>query len=133
MGTGKLILQRQKNFNGLLLDVEIYIDNKLVDTISSGTKKEFNLNSGRHSIKVQQNKKSAEQEINVNENQIITYSFRPNRISLVPFIIPIIAIGLFYFYDLSTILTGLLLLPAVVTAIYSLTTGRNKYFVFEVK
>lgn len=133
MKSGKIILQRQKNLNGLFLDVQIYIDNKLTDTITSGGQKEFNIDLGRHIIKVQQHKKIGEQEINVNENETTTYSFRPNRISLISFISPVIAIALFYLYDLSLILTGLLLLPGVATAIYSLTSGRKKYFVFEVK
>jgi hypothetical protein len=61
MGTGKLVLLRKKNFNGLAVGMDIFINEKLVAKMSSGEQKEFDLEPGIYTIKAQQNIKSGEQ------------------------------------------------------------------------
>lgn len=129
--TGTLELYRKRNFDGLLVDVDIYINNQLVGSMSNGERKIFDLPPGSHIIKAKQRNKSGEQHITINENQTIGYSFQPTKWSLLCFASTLIAFILIYLYSLSIILLVLALLPGFIIAMYLVLFGRKKYFVFN--
>ena len=133
MPTGKLILLRKKNINGMLTNISIYIDDKQVDLISNGEQKEFNLSPGPHTIKVQQYLKCGKIDIDIKENQTIGFEFRPTQWILLSFISPILAMLLFYFFHVPKNIAGLVLTSGIVLILYYFTIGRNKYYLFRSK
>ena len=133
MSTGKLILHRKKNFNGLAVGMDVYINDRLYGNMSSGEEKEFELEPGNYKIRVQQNIKSGEKEIVIEAGKTISYSYYPNALSLVSFISPLLGLGLLFLFKISLSLTALILIPGAVTAIYLLTSGKTKYFLFSKK
>jgi hypothetical protein len=130
MSTGKLILYRKKNFNGLAVGMDVYINDKLRGKMMSGENKEFDLEPGTYKIRVQQNIKSGEQDVTIESGKTLNYSYYPSLLSLVSFISPLIGLGLLFLFRISLSLTALILLPGAITAIYLLTAGKTKYFLF---
>ncbi|MDP1803078.1 MAG: DUF2846 domain-containing protein [Bacteroidota bacterium] len=131
MGTGKLILYRKKNFNGLAVGMDVYINDTLYGKMASGEKKEFDLEPGTYKIRVQQNIKSGEQDVIIEAGKTISYAFYPSMLSLVSFVSPLIGLGLLFLFKISLSLAALILLPGAITAIYLLTAGKTKYFLFS--
>jgi ATP-dependent Zn protease len=133
MPTGKLILLRKKNINGMLTNISIYIDDKQVELISNGEQKEFNLSPGPHTIKVQQMLKQGKITIDIKENQTINLEFRPTQWILFSFISPILAIILFYFFHVPKNSAWLVLISGILLILYYFTIGKNKYYLFRLK
>jgi len=131
MSKGKLILHRKKNFNGLAVSMDIFIDDKPYGKILSGEIKEIELEPGSHKIKVQQNIKSGEKEIIIEENKTEKYSFSPNPLSIITVTSPLIGLGLLFLYKLSLSYTALILLPGALASIYLLSAGKTRYFLFK--
>ncbi|MBA2613403.1 MAG: DUF2846 domain-containing protein [Bacteroidetes bacterium] len=131
MSNGKLILYRKKNFNGLAVGMDIYINDQSYGKMASGEQKEFDLEPGVYKIKVQQNIKSGEQEVTIEAGKTISYAYYPSLLSIVSFVSPLIGLGLLFLFKISLSLTALLLMPGAITAIYLLTAGKTKYFLFS--
>jgi hypothetical protein len=131
MGTGKLVLLRKKNFNGLAVGMDIFINEKLVAKMSSGEQKEFDLEPGTYAIKAQQNIKSGEQIVVIEEGKTKAYSYSPSLLSIVSFVSPLLGLGLLFLFKIPIIIAGLLLVPGAIVSIYLLTSGKSKYFIFK--
>lgn len=131
MGTGKLVLIRKKNFNGLAVGMDILINEKLVAKMASGEKKEFDLEAGTYTIKAQQNIKSGEQVVVIEEGKTTAYYYSPSLLSIVSFVSPLLGLGLLFLFKISIIIAGLLLVPGAIVSIYLLTAGKNNYFLFK--
>ena len=131
MNTGKLILLRKKNFNGLAVGMDVFINDKPFGKMASGEKKEFDLEPGTYKIKVQQNIKSGEQTISIEEGKTVSYSYFPSLLSIVSFLSPLIGLGLLFLFKIPIIIAGLILIPGAIVSIYLLTAGKNKYFIFK--
>ncbi|MBL7911246.1 MAG: hypothetical protein JNJ41_09360 [Bacteroidia bacterium] len=131
MSKGKLILHRKKNFNGMAVGMDVYVNDQLLGKMVSGEKKEFDLEPGSYKIRVQQNIKSGEQNIIIEAGKTIAYSYYPNFLSIVSFVSPLIGLGLLFLFKISLSLAALILLPGAITAVYLLTAGKTKYFLFK--
>jgi hypothetical protein len=131
MKTGKLVLLRKKNFNGLAVGMDIFINNKPYGKMVSGEQKEFDLKPGTYIVKAQQNIKSGEQTVVIEEGKTISYSYSPSLLSIVSFVSPIIGLGLLFLFKISIVIAGLLLIPGAIVSIYLLTAGKSKYFIFK--
>lgn len=131
MSIGKLVLIRKKNFNGLAVGMDIFINEKLVAKMASGEQKEFDLEPGTYAVKAQQNIKSGEQVVVIEEGKTTTYSYSPSPLSIVSFVSPLLGLGLLFLFKISIIIAGLLLVPGAIVSIYLLTSGKNKYFLFK--
>lgn len=128
---GKLILHRKKNFNGMAIPMDVIINDTSYGKISSGEEKEIELEPGIYHLKVQQNVKSGGQQILIEENKTIKYSFTPNLLSIVTVASPLIAFGLLFLFKLSLSYGALILLPGAMASVYLLTAGKTKYFLFK--
>ncbi len=128
---GKLILHRKKNFNGMAVPIEILINNSSYGKISNGEEKEIDLEPGTYQVKVQQNIKSGEQQITIEENKTTKFSFTPNLLSIVTVASPLIAFGLLFLFKLPLSYGALILLPGAIASVYLLTAGKTKYFLFK--
>ncbi len=131
MNTGKLILKRTKNFNGMAVSMEVFIDGMRMDKMLNGEQKEFELEPGIHKIKVQQNIKCGEQEVVIEPGKTVGYSYSPTPLSIITFLSPLIGLGLLFLFHFSLLYTALILLPGAIVAVYLLTAGRSKYFLFK--
>ncbi|MBA3682625.1 MAG: hypothetical protein H0W73_15910 [Bacteroidetes bacterium] len=128
---GTLILHRKKNFNGMAVGMDIFINDKPYGRINSGEQKEIELEAGTYNLKVQQNVKSGEQQITIEENKTIKYSFTPNLLSIITVAAPLIAFGLLFLFKLPLSYAALILLPGAIASVYLLTAGKTKYFLFK--
>ncbi len=128
---GKLILHRKKNFNGMAVPIEILINSSSYGKISNGEEKEIDLEPGTYQVKVQQNIKSGEQKITIEENKTTKFSFTPNLLSIVTVASPLIAFGLLFLFKLPLSYGALILLPGAIASVYLLTAGKTKYFLFK--
>ncbi len=128
---GKLILHRKKNFNGMAVSMDVFINDISYGKISNGEEKEIELEPGTYQLKVKQNIKSGEKQIIIEENKIVKYSFTPNLLSIVTVASPLIAFGLLFLYKLPLSYGALILLPGAISSIYLLTAGKTKYFLFK--
>lgn len=128
---GKLIIHRKKNFNGMAIAMDVFINDTLHGKISNGEEKEIDLEPGTYNLKVQQNIKSGEQQIIVEENKTIKYSFTPNLLSIVTVASPLIAFGLLFLFKIPLSYGALILLPGAIASVYLLTAGKTKYFLFK--
>jgi hypothetical protein len=131
MSTGKLVLLRKKNFNGLAVGMDIYINEKLAAKMASGEQKEFDLEPGSYTIRAQQNIKSGEQVVVIEDGKTTTYSYSPSPLSIVSFVSPLLGLGLLFLFKISIIIAGLILIPGAIVSIYLLTSGKNNYFLFK--
>ncbi|MEO6304755.1 MAG: hypothetical protein ABIP51_16460 [Bacteroidia bacterium] len=131
MSSGKLILTRKKNFNGLAVGMEVYINDRSYGNMASGEQKEFELEPGTYTVKVKQNIKSGEQSVVIEAGNTIKYAYYPSLLSLVSFISPLIGLGLLFLFHFPLSYTALILLPGAITSIYLLTAGKTKYFLFK--
>jgi hypothetical protein len=131
MSKGKMILYRKKNFNGMALSMDIFINDNSFGKIASGEQKEIELEPGIYKIRVQQNIKSGEKEIIIEENKTIKYSFTPNPLSIITITSPLIGLGLLFLFKLSLSYTALILLPGALASVYLLTAGKTRYFLFK--
>ncbi|MDO8998621.1 MAG: hypothetical protein Q7W45_02570 [Bacteroidota bacterium] len=131
MSTGKLILLRKKNFNGLAVAIDVFINDQPQGKMVSGEKKEFDLEPGSYKIKVQQNVKSGEQTVIIYPGKTISYSYFPSLLSIVSFLSPLLGLGLLFLFKIPIIIAGLILLPGAIVSIYLLSSGRSKYFLFK--
>lgn len=131
MSTGKLVLLRKKNFNGLAVGMDVFINDKPFGKMASGEKKEFDLEAGTYTIKVQQNVKSGQQVVIIEEGKTTEYSYSPSLLSIVSFVSPLLGLGLLFLFKINVIIAGLLLLPGAIVSIYLLTAGKNNYFLFK--
>lgn len=131
MSSGKLILHRKKNFNGMAVAMDVFVNDKPIAKMASGEKKEIDLEPGIYKIRVQQNIKSGEQDVKIEAGKTTSYSYYPNLLSIVSFISPLIGLGLLFLFKISLSLAAIILLPGAITAVYLLTAGKTKYFLFK--
>jgi hypothetical protein len=107
----KLIIKRTSDWTNIMRDLGIYLDGKKIGVIGNGELKEFDIEQGEHTLKSKIDWCGSE-TLNItvtdNENKKIELS----GFKLGKFILPIILI---------------------ISVIYHLTLGRNKYLRFEEK
>ena len=125
------MILRKKSFNGLLATVDLYLDGQLTGTINNGQQQELNLETGHHLIKVQQQGKSGACTVEVKAGEVVHLSFRPSATPLFSFFSTLVAIALLFIFKPVYYVTVGLILPGVIASIYSLTLGREKYYVFR--
>lgn len=134
----KLIIKRTSEWNNRMRGIGIYLDEKKIGVIGNGETKEFEIESGEHTLK---------SKIDWCGSEVITISLTDNEtkriklsgFKLGKFMLPIaLIICAIYFafgkqLNLDPLLFLLLILPFFLYFGYHLTLGRNKYLRLEEK
>jgi len=127
----KVIIERKKRWTDSRYSVGIYIDDVFIVNTIKNNRQEIELPVGKHTLKVKQGNKSGEIEIDVKKGKTHTCIFTSNQLTILTYILFTGAWIVPQMFEPRNNLFYLFLVPALLLYIYTLTSGRKKYFVFE--
>ena len=132
----KLIIKRTSEWNNRMRNIGIYLDGEKIGVIGNGEVKEFEVESGEHTLKAKIDWCGSEiLKINLSDNE--TKKIKLSGFKFGKFMMPMaIVISIIYFafgqqLNLDPMLFLLLIAPLGLYLVYHLTLGRNKYLRLE--
>lgn len=127
-------LQRSSEYNNMMRDYHIYIDNKKAGTIANGELKTFEISGGNHSVIAKIDWCSSKKvQININDDDQLILKVGGFKIGkwMLPIGLSLILLhfALEYFLDIDFI--KYLIMAASFVLVYFITFGRKRYLYLE--
>jgi hypothetical protein len=127
-------IRRTNDYINVMRDYRLFIDNQKIGTISNGQTKDFDIPAGRHSLIAKIDWCSSQElffEINNNETKIILVGALKHSkwsmplIGIILTLSILLPLGQYSYYKL------ILILPAFIYILYTLTLGRKNYLTLK--
>ena len=127
-------IRRTNDYINVMRDYRLFIDNQKIGTISNGQTKDFEIQAGRHSLIAKIDWCSSQElffEINNNETKIILVGALKHSkwsmplIGIILTLSILLPLGQYSYYKL------ILILPAFIYILYTLTLGRKNYLTLK--
>jgi hypothetical protein len=127
-------IRRTNDYINVMRDYRLFIDNQKIGTISNGQTKDFEIPAGRHSLIAKIDWCSSQElffEINNNETKIILVGALKHSkwsmplIGIILTLSILLPLGQYSYYKL------ILILPAFIYILYTLTLGRKNYLTLK--
>ena len=128
----KLIAKRKKEWNNRARKFKLYIDGEKVDHIGNGEIKDFELETGKHTVIAKMDwMSSPEFEVDLSDDKSKTIELSGYKLGryLVPYLLGILGLVfvLKYVFHIEVNFLFYLFIPAFLVTIYYATLGRKKY------
>ena len=127
-------IRRTNDYINVMRDYRLFIDNQKIGTISNGQTKDFEIQAGRHSLIAKIDWCRSQElffEINNNETKIILVGALKHSkwsmplIGIILTLSILLPLGQYSYYKL------ILILPAFIYILYTLTLGRKNYLTLK--
>ena len=127
-------IRRTNDYINVMRDYRLFIDNQKIGTISNGQTKDFEIPAGRHSLIAKIDWCRSQElffEINNNETKIILVGALKHSkwsmplIGIILTLSILLPLGQYSYYKL------ILILPAFIYILYTLTLGRKNYLTLK--